>query len=586
MAVNLTYLQNSRKPDDQYYKERLEAALDTNCNGIVQIRGSPIEMLEGIISRRARTGGQKPSAGCVTFHCQVLLNALLPSVSTELTNKVGMECTNKRKLKPPENAASCPCTDLLGNFNVEKANKFRTLCGSMAGGLTGSEMYQQILGQSKDACYAATIQNSLSTLTKNANCTYLMQTADSAFEWFTLKKREEDLYQLGRLPYKFNVPSNCALEMCDVFNKTLHSPNCLWNEAPRLMSMTENDRSIVASNCPSFGFSAKKVCEIVGPGPVFCQAPPTLAPPTPAPPTPQPAGGGASSRRLHGRELPAPPVGTPQPAGASPALQRADGRRHCRGRTAGREGHSTSVGAAGAEAGAAAALTEEGAAEGGRQWRQLQEAPTPAPAPASDNNKLENWRTSTWSKCTCLLHCMEGVKSRSVTCPAGMKCKEPKPPEATACFCSHCAKCNVVFVSKCAAVLYWAQGALCLMLTAAFYGVSSFTEDDLSDMRCATKLLGCCCKVLPVFVRASVYLNLLWIIFIAAMVLPVLDIAKDCSSSSDLEWLIIVASCFWVSQLGIGMIMHRRQRMPAWLHNPVKSGWAKILLCPIRAIGP
>lgn len=602
MAVNMTYQVNSKLPDDTYYKARVEAALDTNCNNLIATRTSPIDMMEGILSRRARTNGQKPSSACVTFHCKVLLNSVLRSSSTEIAGTRGDKCTNELMMKPPDKATECPCTGQVEVLTMELAAQFRDLCGSMASQLTSAEMYVQNLKKSKDLCYSTNILSSLPVLLSNRNCTYLMQSSFTAFEWFELKETEESLYTSGQTSTRFSVPSDCTLDMCKAFNNTLHSRECHWSTDRLLLSMTAEDATRVANNCPSFGFSAQTICNIVGHGstlPNLCSA--------------------ATARRLDAKELPGAPVNVSGPAGAARPCQGGGGPAGggCRGRgrrgaaagtsrvlgaadhnvaassgrgrlllpppapAAGTRGVGSS--AAGAAAAGAGAVP---AGEAAALERRLQQTPAPAPAPATDNSKLANWVTGPWSKCTCLQPCLGGVRSRSVTCPAGMQCKEPKEPEAKPCNCGHCADCYAVTIGQGAACIYWAQGGCCLILCMVFYSVANLTEDDLSDMRCGTRLLGCLCKALPVLIRASVYVNLAIIVSIFVQVLPDTGFAKDCSSSDSLTVLTISASASWVGQLTIGVCMHRRRQMPPWLHNSVKAGWAKMLMCPLRAIGP
>lgn len=212
---------------------------------------------------------------------------------------------------------------------------------------------------------------------------------------------------------------------------------------------------------------------------------------------------------------------------------------------------------------------------------------TPAAAAVSVNADAQDWTTSAWSRCTCLQQCVSGVTVRSVTCPAGVTCKDPKPSSAMSCICEHCANCSVSWTNWAFVVLYCSQGGLSLFMWLAFWKVSMLEEDDLSDMRCATKCLGFFCKFLPVSLRIFTYAELILVVYVfGVVVIPLGSFESDCRAFNPGRVHATANLVIWLVQLAFGIYMRRNKPMPPWLYNAVPDGVIKILCAPIRAIGP
>jgi len=615
MAENLTFIKSANSPDKAYYQQRLESALDADCRDLVVDADGPREMLSGIIARRSSSGGAAPTAGCVAYHCAVLLNAVLRSHSTDLAG-LGLDgdatCTDAYGVKlaaTPARAKACTCDNEVQALTVEEASSFASLCGPMADELTGLDMFRLNLKKSKDDCYAdtsigyytriANTQPERAMLTfNNRNCSYLTQAAFTAFEWFALKDYETSLYTLGRTPYKFNVPSICTLDFCEIFNSTLYYSKCDWTGDPSLAAMTMNDFDSLASSCPGHGFTVEAICRIANNGPTSLCSQYAASPasshaggsPAATPSLPTPASGGATSRRL------ASTAGRRPPGAIARAVATGGGPRPCVAGP-GEVGRVSAPGSADVLSNLQSGLTGKRAppllapllavspapAKAGGEARQLQSVATAAPSVHNDD--LHDWTVSAYSQCTCLQQCTEGMQYRSVTCPSGMTCKEPKPPTSKACQCGHCTDCKIEAVLLGLVVTYAFQGASCLLLGVAFWSVSYLREDDLSEMRFGTKFLGCFCKAWPLLVRLVVYVTLLFVLYISFAVIPGTGYMDLCSSVESLWLLAIVISVCFVLQLAAGIVMTRKP-MPPWLHNSVKKGLATLLMAPIRAIGP
>lgn len=112
-------------------------------------------------------------------------------------------------------------------------------------------------------------------------------------------------------------------------------------------------------------------------------------------------------------------------------------------------------------------------------------------------------------------------------------------------------------------------------------------EDDLSDMRCGTKVLGFWCKFLPITIRIFTYSLFFFVIYtFAAAVLPLGGWESDCRANDSLKLHSLVSLVIWILQLIVGIYMKRNKPVPPWLYNAVAGGPVKILCAPLRAIGP
>jgi len=217
--------------------------------------------------------------------------------------------------------------------------------------------------------------------------------------------------------------------------------------------------------------------------------------------------------------------------------------------------------------------------------RRLQTATPSPPTPPTTN--LQEYTTTVWSTCTCYMQCIPGVRTRSVSCPAGVTCQEPKPSSAESCVCKHCSDCDVLLFVLITAFAYLFQGVVSFLLLLGFGLVAFMEEDDYTDMSCGLKCLGCFCKFLPIITKLMTYVTMLLIILITVTALiPIGEPFSDCKGSSTFTVLAIGGISIWVVQLLVGVYMHRFKPMPPWLHTASSSGVKKLLFKPLNCVGP
>lgn len=220
--------------------------------------------------------------------------------------------------------------------------------------------------------------------------------------------------------------------------------------------------------------------------------------------------------------------------------------------------------------------------------RRLQN--TPAPQGAA-NDQFPDYTVSDWTRCTCYLQCIAGVKTRLVTCGAST-CKAPKPKTSEVCKCSHCADCqadlNLMIVMYC----YFAQGGVAIAVFVSFLHMGSFDMDDLVKLSILTRLIGLFCKNLPICVRILVIANFfqLTIIIVQAWVpSSVLAWEKDCKSSNALGYTSLITFGVWSIQLILGRVAKTMTRQPPYMFTPYRNKLPpplKQLKMLIRSLGP
>lgn len=101
-ALNITFKKDASSSAGALYQALTEAAVDTACNSLVQNANDAVDIVGDI-----GTSATPVTAGCKTFHCGVLLNALMgvPDLNAVTVNN----CTNVWLTKPSSSANVCPC---------------------------------------------------------------------------------------------------------------------------------------------------------------------------------------------------------------------------------------------------------------------------------------------------------------------------------------------------------------------------------------------------------------------------------------------------------------------------------------------
>jgi len=580
-AMNYTYLVDAKTPNNQRYGARIAAGKDDACNDLVATADGPVKMLQSIVRRRSKNPAE-PGAGCVTFHCQVMLNAVL---GNELGRGVNGVCTNVKNVKPKNVATDCPCNNELGMLNLDTAADFQRLCGSMANNLSSPAVFSSILRASKDACYAENYiiekQERAGTpdersINSNANCSFLTQAVDTSFYWFTELERQQGLNP------RFDVQTPCKLLFCDVFIQTLSANDCEWQTDTKLQTFTKSDYDNIAKNCNGDRYSKQVVCTTLSSVakwvPSWCLTGDnaiTITTTTPASP------GGADIRlRLLAAGLDVESE-TLSPCGSG------DGdNRLCP--VANSDGQTEVLALASANSTRQGQLQQgqvphEDALQKAHLERRLQDA-APAPAASANNADLQAYSTTAWSSCTCLFQCIDGIKTRSVVCPPGEKCAEPKPPSSEACTCNHCSKCFVI-VLQIIAYASFGQVFFCLVAFLSFFKVSGLGEDDFSEIGICTKIVGCLCRSVPCIVKSLVWL-IMYVILFLVLEVSIPSIQKDCSTSQNLKVATAMIAIFWGIQLLFGFTFKKFKQKPPWLHTPTTSNFMKLIAAPLRLIGP
>jgi len=209
---------------------------------------------------------------------------------------------------------------------------------------------------------------------------------------------------------------------------------------------------------------------------------------------------------------------------------------------------------------------------------------------ARELQAVQDFEVGEWSKCACMQTCGEGIQTRSVECPSdptGNSCHQPKPSQVRPCQCTHCASCNMKYTTVLFAFLYIAQGSVAFLLWLAFWMISSYyDEDDFSDVRCFSKILGCFCKFLPGIVRFFTFSTFVFLgVILTQAFLPVFG-QSDCKESARFQFMAVLVTVTWSLQMILGVYMRKHNPMPPWLHNQSTNPTARFLCRPCRALGP
>lgn len=500
------------------------------------------------------------------------------------------KCTNVKGVKFPWEADACVCDDLT--LTMSQAIAFETTCGAMATGLR-SAVHERIMGR-KSPCYqisvafaGANFANEYDQTKVDVTCSSLLQSSLSVHDWF----RQRAYLSLA-------VPNHCRKVMCaamvsSAFNNQNNS--CNWTEdalqtdpLKRLSNALPDSIQEIADFCLPEGMpiSVNDFCtstdfNLSSP---LCRGEDVL-------------GSFSSSDATGGRRLePTPPDHTTGSVHmhAAPSVHDAPIHERSAVRPEVRITHASLqkavVGFQGVEEKTNDDEVEQSCGGSGRVCeaaidRRLQT--DAATAAAAANDKLQEYTTTPWSKCTCYQQCISGVMTRTVSCPPGDTCREPKPQAAIACHCGHCSDCQVLMFTMATAGGYGFIGLVAFLLWAAFLAISSLEEDDYTDMGMGIKCIGCICRALPAIIKVTTYVNLFCVlILVLTALLPIGDVYSDCKNSPALRTLAIGGTLVFAFQLALGIYMYKNKPMPPWLHTASSSKAMKILCKPLKCIGP
>jgi len=506
------------------------------------------------------------------------------SLGSELTGPG--PCDNgPPSVKPPWNAQDCSCNDMT--ITMQTATDFRTLCGAMAEGLR-SAVFDRHLSR-KDECYqgnmavaAAVHPMQYSTFSVSVNCQELFAGSLSVLNWFSAK-----YYLLANLapPATFVIEPDCRMVMCTAFENMLSNPACNFTTNTELNTRaTASLMTEIATECQAEGMTLT---------PESMCAEPSLNEST-------------YCISLFGRRLE--DLSEPDPSDFDfwlRAFVEEQGRKLAKATLkdevlqANGPGAVTAkhlpIGLATQQAvvaydGVEASTADEQLEDCGGNYcsmdRRLQVPATPTAAATTDAN-LQEYTVTPWSSCTCYQQCVPGVMTRSVSCPAGVTCKEPKPSPAMSCVCKHCSDCDVLLFVLATAAAYGGTGLISFLLWLGFLGVAQLEEDDYTEMSCAMKCLGCFCRFLPIVIKLMTWTTMLLIILLTVTALvPVGEVFSDCKDSVVFTQLAVGGIIVWVVQLVVGIYMHRNKPMPPWLHTARSSGALKFICRPLNVVGP
>ncbi|CAK9118626.1 unnamed protein product [Durusdinium trenchii] len=576
-------------PAGQFYDAFQEAALDSTCNSLAMSADSPATMLSNIEDRRLSPSKPQVSESCVTWNCRVLLRAFVRSLSPQLTGPGA--CTNSNPpIKPPWQATDCTCD--AETITMAQATSFRTLCGSMAAGLRIAVYDRHVA--SKDACYqgsmaaaAAAYPLDIRDFAIDTNCESILQNSQSTLEWFAVRDYITKSLASGGTSATYPIASYCRKVMCTAFVATLQLPECNFENGTYFTSavVTTTTLDAIATDCANEGMTLTTASMCAEPAfnvSSYCAA--------------------NNVRRLDELDMDLNVQPGVKALLASLVPERKRDQEEATVPEAPIEEVSfqaerhTSFGHAALQN---AVVGFDGVEVfdqnlddlencGGNfctSDRRLQTATTaPATAPASN---LQEYTTTPWSTCTCYMQCIPGVRTRSVSCPAGVTCQEPKPSSAQSCVCKHCSDCDVLLFVLITAFAYLFQGVVSFLLWLGFLVVAFLEEDDYIDMSIGLKCIGCFCKFLSIITKIMTYATMLLIILLTITALvPIGDAFSDCKDNATFTMLAIGGICVWVVQLIVGVYMHKYKPMPPWLHTASSSGIKRLFFKPLNVVGP
>merc|ERR1712159_107398 len=100
--------------------------------------------------------------------------------------------------------------------------------------------------------------------------------------------------------------------------------------------------------------------------------------------------------------------------------------------------------------------------------------------------------------------------------------------------CDHCTRCTGgITIIMASAFGYWFQGLVGMILWLSFVSIVSLEEEDLADMGCGTKMIGCICKFFPILVRFLTFpMTLITLVIMFMSLVPHHVDWSDCHAST------------------------------------------------------
>jgi hypothetical protein len=236
----------------------------------------------------------------------------------------------------------------------------------------------------------------------------------------------------------------------------------------------------------------------------------------------------------------------------------------------------------------------EFALEANAQARQLQAATSaPAAAPATSapaaasasNDDYPEFTVGKWTKCTCYQACVQGVRTRDVTCLSST-CKAPKPEESEKCECKHCSNCQVLLSATIFWISFLTQSVVSILVWLSLLYMGTFEEASLVSLSWFQWFLGFFVKQLPPLTRLLLIVNIGQAIFMVLQTwVPstVIKFEPDCNDVADLRFLSILLLSVIVVLILLGRLTRLFNKMMPFLYRPHRSNsfilfrwWSKV----------
>eukprot|EP00927_Polykrikos_kofoidii_P043286 TRINITY_DN3733_c0_g1_i3.p1 TRINITY_DN3733_c0_g1~~TRINITY_DN3733_c0_g1_i3.p1 ORF type:complete len:646 (-),score=89.40 TRINITY_DN3733_c0_g1_i3:81-2018(-) len=540
-----------------------DAYTDKDCFELVKSALDPVALLEKISSQRASTGGTKPSDACIVMHCKVLQNVLGP----DFFGREG-QCTDTSGTKLEENRKACSCNSV--RLNIPQAQTFEGMCQPMTSQFL-TKYWMGMLAR-KETCFrtemmalqaATDLAPTIQRMMLDYNCSYIFEKNQATSFQSFMKIHESTVNAYRSLNRPFGAQEDCKISICVAFNNSISK--CDWGTA-EFRTIDKEFIQAVSKFCrqtPRFpayinlnyildaicldGSNAEQtdLCILWNTTTVFPSVTTTtLAPGAIA------SGAGAAQRRL-----------------TSTRLNASEKALTC----------GNFVGCGDVEAEQANPMTLE------RRMQTPTSAPAPPAPPAGEG--VQDWKKSAWNKCNCYQQCADGVASRDVICPSGVKCTDPMPAGSKPCKCQHCAKCNVLVFIIAWEVVCLAQALIGLVSMVVFWSISSYDEDDFAGVGFFFKFVGLFCRLLPVIFRFLTLMMVVLVLIFAGFLLPRPE-TKDCFETRQFRNFSIFALLVWLILVFFGMYMSKKMPRKAWLHGEWSNGTLRKLCWPCGKVGP
>jgi hypothetical protein len=189
------------------------------------------------------------------------------------------------------------------------------------------------------------------------------------------------------------------------------------------------------------------------------------------------------------------------------------------------------------------------------------------------NDDLKPYTVGQWSQCTCYQACVQGIKTRSVTC-LSEACRAPRPATSEKCECEHCSHCSVLFNTFVFFLSFFTQGIIALLVWLSLLYMNSIEEAALVRLSWFQWFLGFFVKQLPPLARLLILLNAaqaLMMLFQTWVPESIIEFQPDCNDVPALRFLSIFLGLVMLALLIIGRVTRSFTRMMPYLYRPNRS---------------